>query len=122
MTMGSAGLHPRRETPGPWRAPAPARVASLLPFLVAIAIPVLNGQRLSSPMFTEPPVFAGLPPGIVVGALVIAWAAFGALVIWTTHSRLATTLALAFLTLPSMFAMILGPAIVLILENLGDLG
>ena len=45
----------------------------------------------------------------------------GALVIWTTGSRVAAALALAFLTLPSMFAMVLGPAALLVLQNLREL-
>ena len=122
MTMRSAGPPARPATTGPWRAPAAARLASLLPFLLQGAIQLLDGPRLSSPMFVERTALAGLPLGTIIGTLVLAWAAFGAVVVWTTHSRLATTFALAFVTLPSMFAMILWPAIVLILQNLNDLG
>jgi len=60
-----------------------------------------------------------VPLGVIVGALALAWAALGALIVWTTHSRLAAALSLAFLTVPSMFALILGPAVILIVQNLG---
>ena len=104
----------------PWRAPVTARIASLVPFFVAIAL------QLAAPRFTEgllmpPPDIPGIPTGAILGALVLGWAAFGALVVWTTGSRLAAALALGLLTLPSMFGLILGPAMLLILQNLEDL-
>ena len=100
-----------------WRAPALLRIGSLMPFALAIAIPLLAGPGLGRPMSGAPDV-AGIPFGVVLVGLVLGWAAFGALVVWTTESRLAATLAYVFLTLPSMFALILGPAIILILQNL----
>ena len=102
----------------PWRAPVGARIASLTPFFLALALQ-LFAPTYFPPMFSKPPDVMGVPLGAIVGALALAWAAFGALVVWTTHSRLAAGLALAFLTVPSMFAAILGPAVILIMQNLG---
>ena len=119
MTFGSGEMG-QASAPAtvPWRAPAGARIASLAPFFLAVALQLL-APKYFPPMFAAPPAIMGLPLGAVVGALTLAWAAFGALIVWTTHSRLAAALALAFLTVPSMFALILGPAVVLILQNLG---
>jgi len=111
---GAAVLAPAR----PWRAPAAARLSSLAPFLLAVALQ-LFAPVYFRPMLARPPEILGIPLGVVVGALTLAWAAFGSLVVWTTHSRLAAALALGFLTIPSIFAMILGPAVILILQNLG---
>jgi hypothetical protein len=101
----------------PWRAPALLRIGTLMPFALALAIPLLAGPGLGGPLF-QPAEVAGIPLWVIGGGLVLAWAAFGALVVWTTGSRLAATLAYVFITLPSMFALILGPAIILILQNL----
>ena len=107
--------------PKPWRAPGPFRLASLAPFMLAILVQVAAlGPRVGGPLFEEPTV-VGIPIGVGVGALTLGWAALGALVIWTTGSRVAAALALAFLTLPSMFAMVLGPAALLVLQNLREL-
>jgi hypothetical protein len=111
-----AAMQPRNP-PREWRAPALLRVATLMPFGLALAIQLLAGPTLSRPMFQQPAV-AGIPLGLVVGGLVLAWAALGALVVWTTGSRAVATLAYVFITLPSMFAVVLGPAILLIIQKL----
>jgi hypothetical protein len=106
--------------PHAWRASGPARLATLAPFFLAVALKLFAPVYFGGPV--NPPEILGIPLGVVVGALTLAWAGLGALIVWTTGSRLAAALALAFLTLPSMFAMILGPAIILILQNLEGLG
>ena len=103
--------------PARWRASGAAKIASLAPFLVAVALQ-LFAPVYFAPMLVRPPDILGIPLGVVAGALILAWAALGTLIVWTTHSRLAAAMALAFLTLPSIFALILGPAIILILQNL----
>jgi hypothetical protein len=100
-----------------WRAPALRRVAALAPFAVALAIPLLATNYFSRGVSKPPDIF-GLPLGIVVEGLILGWAALGALLIWTTGSRVAATLAMAFITLPSLIALLLWPAIVLVLQNL----
>lgn len=103
-----------------WRAPIAARLASLAPFVLALVVE-LFAPRFFGPLLEAPPDILGAPLGVIVGALVLAWAALGALVVWTTGSRLACVLALALMTLPSMFAIIFTPAMILILQNLGSL-
>ncbi len=100
----------------PWRAPPVLRAVSLLPFGLAIALELLARSYFGGPMM--PPEVAGIPLKIVVTGLELAWAAFGALIVWTAGSRIAASLALVFITLTSMLAIILGPALILILQNL----
>ena len=100
----------------PWRSPPLLRAVSLLPFALAIALALLARSYVSGPM--APPESDGIPLNVVVAGLALAWAAFGTLIVWTTGSRIAASLALVFITLPSMLATILGPAIILILQNL----
>lgn len=99
-----------------WRSPPLLRAVSFLPFALAIGLALVARSYIGRPMMTAESV--GIPLNLVIGALTLAWAAFGALIVWTTSSRTAASLALVFITLPSIFAMILGPAIILILQNL----
>lgn len=118
MTLQSGGTGAAVVAPPrPWRAPAAARLSSLAPFLLAVALQ-LFAPVYFRPVLARPPEILGVPLGVVVGALILAWAAFGSLIVWTTQSRLAAALALGFLTIPSIFAMILGPTVILILQNL----
>jgi hypothetical protein len=120
MTLRSTDPgQPRAAAPRVWRAPVPAKVASLVPFFLA-AFLQLPSPRFSSPMFSGPEI-VGLPVAAVVGALILAWAGLGALIVWTTGSRAASALALAFLTLPSMFGLVFAPAMLLILQSFGAL-
>ena len=121
MTMGSKDLGRAPAAAAKrWRAPVPARIASLVPFAVAIVLQLV-APRLSGALLMPPPDLLGVPFPVVVEALTLGWAVLGALVVWTTGSRLAVMLALGFLTIPSMFVLILGPAVILILQNLQDL-
>jgi hypothetical protein len=101
----------------PWRASPGRRLASLAPFGLALAIAVLARTYFGVGM-GEPPDILGLPLGLVLEGIVLAWAALGALIIWTTGSRAAASLAMVFITLPSMLAIIFTPAVILILQNL----
>ena len=112
---GPAAIHAPNQRS--WRAPALLRIATLMPFALALAIPVLAGRSLGGPMY-GPPEVMGVPLNVVIAAVVLGWSAFGALVVWTTGSRVAATLAYVFITLPSMFALVLGPALILVLQNL----
>ena len=58
----------------------------------------------------KPPDIVGLPLGVVVDALTLAWAALGAYVIWTTRSLTLAALALVTATAPAVVILILTPA------------
>ena len=99
-----------------WRSPVVLRVASLAPFALAVAFAMLARSYFCC--LFEPAGILGVPYTVVLEAVVLGWAALGALIVWTTGSRVAAALATAVLTLPSMFALILGPALILVLQNL----
>lgn len=100
-----------------WRASWIRRAASLTPFGLALALWFVARTYVGHAL-TKPPEVIGLPLGLVAEGLVLAWAALGVLVTWTTASRMAAALAMVFMTLPSMLAIIFTPAIILIMQNL----
>jgi hypothetical protein len=93
------------------------RLASLLPFALAAALHVLAASYFGRGL-GRPPEVAGIPLGIVIDALALAWAALAVLVAWRSQSRIAVALVVAFVTLPSMLVILFGPAAILILQNL----
>ena len=101
----------------PWRASAGRRIASLAPFGLALALALLARSYFGIGL-GSPPDILGVPLGLAIDGLVLAWAALGALIVWTTGSRSAASLALALITLPSMLAIIFTPALILILQHL----
>jgi len=103
-----------------WRADSAWRVISLTPFglaLVLVIVALFAGSSPGSPM-GKPPDILGIPLGIALDAIVLAWAALGARVIWTTRSLPMATIALLLTTAPAIILLILGPAIIVILPNL----
>ena len=69
------------------------------------------------PMGYEAPTFLGIPAMLVITGVALAWGALGGLIVATSRSRLALPLVLLFITLPACAVIILGPAILLILQN-----
>ena len=93
------------------------RLASLLPFALVAALHVLAGSYFGRGL-GRPPEVAGVPLGIVIDALALAWAALAALVAWRSRSRVAVALVVAFVTIPAMLVVVFAPAAILILQNL----
>jgi len=69
-------------------------------------------------MFAKPPDILGIPLGLVGYGLVLAWAALGARVVWTTRSPAMAALAVGITTAPAIVLLIFVPAIILIMQNL----
>ena len=112
-SRGPAGTAPKA-----WRASIALRLVSLTPFAFALVISLVS-RRFFDPLFAEAPTVLGIPVGLVVGGGALMWAALGALVVWTARSPLLAMLALLLFTVPSILALILGPALILIVQNLG---
>jgi hypothetical protein len=89
------------------------------PFVWGLAA-IVVAPSFSSPMFSESPTLIGIPSEVIIVAVALAWGAIGGLVVGTSGSRWVLPLALALFTLPACLALILGPALVLILQNLGS--
>lgn len=104
--------------------PTPARPArgrtfvALTPIWVLLAVFVLR-PRFLDPLFGNPPGIAGMPAGVMLLAAMILWTLLGAWVIRARRSELGTLLTLFVFAIPATFAVILGPAPILIVQNLG---
>jgi hypothetical protein len=105
------------ETRMPWRADRTWRTLSLIPFGEALLLAVFARSYLP-PLFAKPPDMLGIPVGFVLEVLILAWAALGARVIWTTKSQAMATLALVTTTGPAVPLLLLAPALILIMQNL----
>ena len=103
----------------PWRSDPITRLSTLAPFVLAIYVDFFM-PRFGGGMFDKPPELLGLAAGAWLQIALLSWAAVGAWVVWTTHSFLKSALALFLFTLPSLFGMVLGPAIILIWQNLAS--
>jgi len=101
----------------PWRADTIWRTLSLIPFGEALLLAVFARSYLP-PLFSKPPDIIGIPFGFVLEVIILAWAALGARVIWTTKSQAMATLALVTTTGPAVPLLLLTPALILIMQNL----
>jgi hypothetical protein len=89
--------------------------------LIALA-PVWFGPILylmSSRYFGREPELLGLPQGFVLAAGTALWALIGVAITWRARSWLVDVLAVLVFTIPAVVMLILGPAVILILQNLG---
>ena len=101
----------------PWRADSTWRTLSLIPFGEALLLAVFARSYLP-PLFSKPPDMLGIPFGFVLEVIILAWAALGARVIWTTKSQAMATLALLTTTAPAVPLLLLLPAIIEIMMNM----
>jgi hypothetical protein len=94
-------------------------VLTSLPFVLTVALMVLASGYLD-PLFANPPAIAGLPMGVVFLFIALVWAVLGVLVVWGARSTARIIGALLVFTLPASMAIILGPAVILIIQNLAS--
>lgn len=90
---------------------------ALLPLWLLLFLS-LAAPGFMDPMFANPPAVVGLPAGIVLLALAMAWMAIGVALILSTWSALGWAVAIVLFMVPAMAAVILGPAVILIALNL----
>lgn len=74
---------------------------------------------LGSPMYTDVSGPFGIPMNVLFDGLVMFWMLIGVYVLWGARSRLVAAVVYLVFTSPATIALILGPAIVLIVQNLG---
>jgi hypothetical protein len=91
-----------------------------LPFVVLGILAVLAPSFLDQ-IDANPPALFGLPAGMVLLGLGIAWGALAFVVIWAASSRVGVLVAQLFFTMPSMFLIILAGPVVQILEHFGQI-
>jgi hypothetical protein len=90
-----------------------------VPFLLLVILQVAAPGFLE-PIFSNPPSIVGLPAGIIALLAVMIWAAVAFVVIRMFDSVAGSALALIAFTIPSMVAIILLPAVILIAVNIGS--
>jgi hypothetical protein len=116
-----ASMNEPAATPArPWRSDPITRLTTLAPFALAFYFDFLYRPVLGGPMFSRPPEALGLPLGIWLQIAFLSLAAVGAWVVWTTRSPLKSAIALVLCTPVAIVGLLFGPAVVLILQNLGS--
>jgi hypothetical protein len=100
-----------------WRADRVWRLLVLAPFAEALVLSLLATSYFPA-LASKPPDMVGIPFGLVLDAILLAWAALGARVVWTTRSPIMASLAVITTTIPAMAVLPFTPAIILIMQNL----
>lgn len=98
--------------------PRPAVLITLLPIGFMLLL-YLASPQFFSPMGDRPATWLGIPLTDVLTAIAVGWGLLGGLLV--ARSRRPYSLAVGFLafTVPACVAIILAPAIILILQNPG---
>lgn len=122
--MGISVANP--DDPAPFRSvattgrSAEARIGlalTSLPFILIVVLMFLAPGFLD-PLFASPPAILGLPAGVVFLFIALAWAVLGILVGRSARSNARILLAMVVFALPASMAIFLGPAAILIIQNL----
>ena len=92
--------------------------------MAAVQLVAAGWSIVATPTYFEPfgvrrPELFGVPLDFIVMVFAVAWGAIGGYVVATRRSPWVLPLVLVVFTLPACLAIILGPAIILILQNLG---
>ena len=99
-----------------WRSDPITRLMTLVPFALVLYVDTIGAPKLGT--LGDPPQLAGIPVGIWFQLAVLGWASIGVGVVWTTHNRLLSALALVWFSFLSVLALLVAPALLLILQNL----
>ena len=102
------------------RAAVPRRIAvvvALVPLWLILILSVV-APGFMDPLYANPPGIAGLPAGIVILGLVLAWTAIGVAVISGLQSVRTQLLAYLVFAVPATMVVLYAPATILIIQNL----
>jgi hypothetical protein len=88
-----------------------------LPFILIVFAQVV-APGFMEPIFANPPSLVGLPLGVVLLFAVAIWASLAFVVIRAFRSGFGIALGVLVFTIPAIFAIILLPATILIIQNL----
>lgn len=91
-------------------------IVALIPLWLVIALNVAAPGYMD-PVFSNPPAIVGLPAGIVLQALALAWMAIGVGIVLGTGSRVAWTMSLVLFAAPATALIGLTPPAILALQN-----
>jgi hypothetical protein len=117
MTSSLASSQPAAESQAqPMRWRLAIRAIALTPLWVFLAL-FLTGN-FYDPIFGKPPDIMGLPLGAVIAGLAGGWMLIGAAIAWDARSPRTVLFAVTIFTIPALFVLILGPAMILIIQNM----
>jgi hypothetical protein len=102
----------------PWRSGWSSRIVAFTPLVVFVLVS-LFARTYFGRSVEEPPSIIGIPLGIVVQGLAFFWMLIGVVAVWDARSRAVELVSLLVFTIPATIVTILGPAIILIMQNLG---
>ena len=106
--------------PSPTPTIAARGMQSRIPLRLIALTPLWFGPvvHLMSPRyFGTAPELLGLPQDLVLAAAAALWAMIGAAIIWRARSWVADALTVLIFTIPALALVILGPAVILVLQN-----
>lgn len=117
-SIASSQAPPEPALRAAWRPALPPRIVALAP-LWALIIVALASPSFYPAMTTEYPNIAGLSFGAVLEGLALIWMLLGVAVVWPARAPLIESLAFTVFTVPATVAVVLAPALVLVMQNLG---
>jgi hypothetical protein len=92
-------------------------IAALAPGLIALAL-AMSAPHFMGPMFEKPPEALGLPLGTVIIGLSVIWYAIGVAIVGVASRLSLRLVAILVFVFPATFALLFGPALILILQNM----
>ena len=98
------------------RSRIPVRLVALTPLWVYVVVQVVSGYR-GTGLF-GPPEILGIPLPVVASGVAFGWMLIGLGLVWDQRSRFVELLSLLLFTIPATIGLIIGPALILILQNL----
>lgn len=87
------------------------------PLWLAVVL-VVFAPAYVEPALENPPGILGMPAGVVLVLLALAWTSVGVLIGAATRSPIARTFALVLFTIPATMVVLLAPPIVLMVQSL----
>lgn len=94
------------------------RLVALTPLWILLVTFVARGAYWVS-FFGPQHEILGIPRSVAMIGLAMVWMVLGLVLTWDARSRLTQAVALLVFTIPATLFLVLGPAIVLIVQNLG---
>jgi hypothetical protein len=90
---------------------------ALIPLWATIAL-ILLAPGFMDPLYANPPAILGLPAGIVLLSIALLWMAIGVGIVASARALWSQLAALWIFAVPATAAILLGPAVVLTIQNL----
>jgi len=93
---------------------------ALVPGLTVLTLTTIGRPHFMDPMFQKPPELLGLPLGTVIMGLSAIWYGAGVAIVGVASRPGSRLVAILVFIFPATLALLLGPAVILILQNLAS--